>query len=243
MEEHECIEKNCVWFEKHEDAPYWRQKESQKRARKAGKAYKKLVAERERTYLERIREATKNDPNFYAINVEQDGCMYVVRIIKFQNLDYGHYLNVLKPLCDGAQLKFNDIKTTVERKKEIIAKHGLNKVGTVPKVSKVTDVEDSLAVKQYPKLLVEEVDENEYDVQTPTLNVIEDNHFSVEENFVKEFEAPEKVLVEAVLEPDNNDVIDDYDALKAKFGAFVRVRISIARWLLKGTPTVLSMNK
>ena len=85
MEEHDCLGKECIWFVKDEDAPYWQYKAKKKEARKTGKALKKEIATKEKYYLEKMRELTREDSDFYIVNVEwnEKEKQYDVRVITF----------------------------------------------------------------------------------------------------------------------------------------------------------------
>lgn len=130
MEEHDCLGKECIWFVKDENAPYWQYKAKKKEARKTGKALKKEIATKEKYYLEKMRELTREDSDFYIVNVEwnEKEKQYDVRVITFAFIDFPYYVSKFKKACDNIDFKFMPIKASYDKKREIIEVQKIKKV-------------------------------------------------------------------------------------------------------------------
>lgn len=137
MDEHECLEKNCIWFDKHEDAPYWQHKTKQRLARKRGKALKREIKQREEACLELIRELTASDYDFYAVSVEIDDDTLKIRAIQFANVDYLYYKTLFKKHCGVNKVEIVQIQNTNSKKREIVKALGLDNTKSVLANSKV----------------------------------------------------------------------------------------------------------
>lgn len=131
MEQHQCLEKNCHRFEKIETAPYWAHQTIKKQDRKDGKQAKKQAANEADKFLEKIRELTANDFNFYPVACELKKDIYEVRVINFQPFTYSQYLALFVPFAKGRRIHFTTIKADEERKQQIIDKHKIVKIALV----------------------------------------------------------------------------------------------------------------
>ena len=126
MREHECIEKGCKHFQKYEQAPYWKEKEKNKAAKKEARALAKHQETQEQRILELIREETKDDPDFYAISAARDGYRYIVRFVRFAWLDIDDYVQRMKAVC-GVPIYLQEIKNTYEHKLRILEAQGMKR--------------------------------------------------------------------------------------------------------------------
>jgi len=142
MDQHQCLEKNCHRFDKIETAPYWAQQIAKRENRKDGKQAKKQAADEADKFLEKIRELTINDLNFYPIACELKDNTYEVRIINFRSITYSQYLSLFAPFAKGRRIHFTKIKADDERKQQIIDKQKITKVALVeePVIAAQVDV-------------------------------------------------------------------------------------------------------
>lgn len=138
MEQHQCLEKNCHRFEKIETAPYWAHQIIKKQDRKDGKQAKKQAANEADKFLEKIRELTINDFNFYPVACELKKDIYEVRVINFQPFAYSQYLALFVPFAKGRRIHFTTIKADKERKQQIIDKQKIVKIA-LPKEPVITE--------------------------------------------------------------------------------------------------------
>lgn len=148
MDTHQCLEKNCHRFEKIETAPYWSQQITKKQNRKNGKQAKKQAANEADQFLEKIRELTINDFNFYPVACELKDNTYEVRIINFQSFKYAQYLTLFYPFAKGRKIHFTKIKADNKRKHEIIDKQKIVKIA-LPEEPVIT--EQSTVIRENSK--------------------------------------------------------------------------------------------
>lgn len=133
MEKHKCIEKNCPSFQKYENSTYWQVRDRDKSKKKEAKNRAKELKRKKAEYLQKMREATFDDHNVYVVDVEIkdvtsfDKKRYVARIITFNPIDYSHYQNIFANVCDGVRFHFEQVKTTTERKRQIIEMQAIPK--------------------------------------------------------------------------------------------------------------------
>ena len=121
LEEHRCIEKNCRFFQKYEDAQYWREKEKQRKLRKEGKREKKEIQKQEQSILQLFREKTKDFDSFAIVDVSKVGRIFEV---SFVTLEYKH----MQPIVDAVReetkekILLREIKTDKGKKRLLIDK-------------------------------------------------------------------------------------------------------------------------
>lgn len=127
MEQHECLKKQCPGFQKFPEAPYWVQKEKNRRKKLIAKAKKKEIEERKELYLKKIRELTIEDKDFYAVSIEKENGVFIVRFIKFKSIDYKEYIKMFSINCNDARFYLKEIKTNIPQKLKIIETVGIAK--------------------------------------------------------------------------------------------------------------------
>lgn len=125
---HRCLEKQCFGFQKYPEAPYWIQKEESKKKRLEGRNIKKTIKKQKREYLEKIRELTANDKDFYAVAIEYKDGIFILRCVKFKSIDYKEYIKLFSTNCDNARFYIQEIRTYVSKKLQIIEKLGISKI-------------------------------------------------------------------------------------------------------------------
>ena len=87
LREHKCIENNCRYFQKFEEAQYWQQKEKEKQKRKEQQKAKKEIEQFENNITIMAREMVKEMDSIYVINTqkEKNQNTYTVRYISTNN--------------------------------------------------------------------------------------------------------------------------------------------------------------
>lgn len=88
LEEHKCIEKNCSFFQKYEDAQYWKEKEKRKKLRQERKQKDKEKQQSEERLLKLFRERTKHIEDFAITSVIKEGNVFKVSYVSL------HYINL-----------------------------------------------------------------------------------------------------------------------------------------------------
>ena len=126
MKEHQCCERNCRHFQKYEDAQYWKQKEKRKSEKKKAKEIEKKNEKDKQLILEKIRELTATDNNFFAIGVEKEKYTYIVRYVRFEGFDVNKYVKLFI-LTLGVSIFLKEIKTNHENKLNILKVHKLSR--------------------------------------------------------------------------------------------------------------------
>lgn len=124
MREHECVQKGCHYFEKHEDALFWQTKNKNKEEKKAAKAMRKQLEKEQETALNAIRESTASDDTFFAIRVEKTEDLVIVHYIKYGWIDMSRLVYELSQLV-GARVFLKEIKNNLDNKYEILRAQGL----------------------------------------------------------------------------------------------------------------------
>lgn len=124
MKEHQCCERNCRHFQKYEDAQYWKQKEKRKSEKKKAKEIEKQNERDKQLILEKVRELTKEDNDFFAIGVEKERNTYIIRYIRFEKVDITKYIKLFKEVL-GVSIFLKEIKTNYESKLNILKVHKL----------------------------------------------------------------------------------------------------------------------
>lgn len=121
LEEHRCIEKNCNFFQKYEDAQYWQEKEKQRKLRKQRKKEKKEIQKQEQNILCLFREKTKDFDNFAIVGVAKVGKIFEV---SFVTLEYRHMQPIVDAIRDETKEKIllREIKTDKSKKRLLINK-------------------------------------------------------------------------------------------------------------------------
>lgn len=97
MEEHDCLGKQCRYFEKYEEAGYWRElerKQQRKKAAKMQKAARKQQAAKEAAYFEELKVLFQS----YA-----DEAGYTMQIIRVHGIRASIYIYYVSdyPFADG----------------------------------------------------------------------------------------------------------------------------------------------
>lgn len=72
LKEHNCIENNCMYFQKFKESQFWRQKEKEKRNRKEKQRLKKEIEQFEKNITIMAREMVKDINNIYVINTQKN---------------------------------------------------------------------------------------------------------------------------------------------------------------------------
>lgn len=124
MREHECVQKGCHYFEKHEDALFWQTKNKNKEEKKAAKAMRKQLEKEQENALNAIRESTASDDTFFAIRVEKTEDRVIVHYIKYGWIDMSRLVYELSQLV-GARVFLKEIKNNLDNKYEILRAQGL----------------------------------------------------------------------------------------------------------------------
>ena len=122
MEEHECLEKKCPFFQKYEDAPYWREKEKRKKDKQNRKELEKLQKEKEQHILNLFYEETIDLTDFAIVGIKKEGNAYVVSFVTL------NWIPVQK-ITDSVRKKINEkllmreIKTNYQQKCALLDKY------------------------------------------------------------------------------------------------------------------------
>lgn len=120
MEQHQCIERNCHYFQKYPDAEYWQRKAQAKERRQNGKMKAKARAQAEAMVLETIRDITADDDTFFAIRAnETSPGHYTVRYLRFAWVNLATYRAQFEREC-GVRIHLEEIKTDYESKIKIL---------------------------------------------------------------------------------------------------------------------------
>lgn len=124
MKEHECVQKGCHYFEKHEDALFWQTKNKNKEEKKAAKALRKQTEKEQADALEAIRAHTTNDGDFFAIRVDKEEDRFVVYFIRYGWIDLSQYVYELSHVI-GARVFLKEIKNNLDAKHAILRAQNL----------------------------------------------------------------------------------------------------------------------
>lgn len=119
MREHECVQKGCNYFEKHEEAIFWQTKQKNKEVKQQAKAERKQRESKERGVLDAIRTHTSGDDCFFAIRAELSEDMVILHYIKYGWIDIPRYVYEFSTLC-GTRIYLKEIKATAQMKREIL---------------------------------------------------------------------------------------------------------------------------
>ena len=128
LKEHECIQKQCKYFQKYEDSPYWKRKAEIKEKKRERKDMKKQQEAKQQGILSTIRALTEEDPDFFAISVEKgtgvNKHQYIVRFVRFAWIDLTYYAKLFRERC-GVSVYLREIKTSYDMKLQILQAHHL----------------------------------------------------------------------------------------------------------------------
>lgn len=126
LEEHKCIEKNCSFFQKYPDAPYWREKEKRKQNRQNKKELEKISKMKENSVFDLFKNETIDLDNFALVGIKKEGNVYIV---SFVTLDW----IPVQRITDNVRKKTNEkvlmreIKTNYQQKCALIEKYKTKK--------------------------------------------------------------------------------------------------------------------
>lgn len=119
LDEHKCIEKECSFFQKYEDAPYWIEKEKRKKLRKERKQKEKEKQKSEEKILQLFREKTKTIDGFAITSVVKNGNIFKVSYVSLHSVNLQHELDAVKKEMN-CRIYLNEIKTSKSQKKILI---------------------------------------------------------------------------------------------------------------------------
>jgi hypothetical protein len=125
LKEHKCIENNCVYFQKFEDAPYWRQKEKEKKTRKEKQKERKTIEQCEKNLTIMAREMVNENNDICVINVHRNEKedTYTIRYVSTNNeRDIAELQNKLSEQSNK-KCQWVSIKATPETRNALIQKY------------------------------------------------------------------------------------------------------------------------
>ena len=125
LKEHKCIEQKCVYFQKYEDAIYWKEKEKIKERRRQSQEKAKEKEKKENFVNETAREIVKDIPTLYIVGTQKDETKntYITRYVTTEFVPSVYLLQ--EKLCEKTKerCKLVCINANAETKREIIKKH------------------------------------------------------------------------------------------------------------------------
>lgn len=125
LKEHKCIEQKCVYFQKYEDAQYWKEKEKTRQKRKEAQAKAKEKELKENFVNEIARSIVKDIDTLYIVGTQKDETRntYITRYVATEFTPNVYLLQ--EKLCEMTKerCKLVCINANAETKREIIKKH------------------------------------------------------------------------------------------------------------------------
>lgn len=118
-DEHQCNEKGCHYFEKFEDAPYWKIKEQQKQDRFDGKQLKKQIEELKTAIYNDVVLWTYKISDFAILSVDFNDNTYIIRCATLRSVNLSHILRKIHEKY-GVKTKVVFIENTYYFRKNII---------------------------------------------------------------------------------------------------------------------------
>lgn len=122
MVEHQCIEKQCPFFQKYEDAPYWKEKEKRKKDKQNRKELEKIQKEKEQSVLMLFRNETLDLSDFAIIGIKQEGKVYVVSFVTLNWIPVQQITDAVRKKTNEKVL-MREIKTNYQQKCALIEKY------------------------------------------------------------------------------------------------------------------------
>lgn len=125
MAQHQCVEKECVFFEKFKDCSYWIHKEKEKALKSKSsdlRAEKALRSRNANFLLARFRELTKDIEGFGVAGVEYKDGVYMARFVAVRFVDVSYLKECASKLGSelGLVVRFYFIKNTPDIRFKIL---------------------------------------------------------------------------------------------------------------------------
>lgn len=126
MDEHQCIEKQCPFFQKYEDAPYWKEKEKRKKDRQNRKELEKIEKEKEQSVMTLFKNETADLDDFAIIDIKREGRVFVVSFVTLNWIPVQVITNNVRKKTNEKVL-MREIKTNYQQKCALIDKYSTKK--------------------------------------------------------------------------------------------------------------------
>lgn len=128
LEEHKCIEKNCSFFQKYEDAPYWKEKEKRKKLRQERKQKEKEKQNAEEKLLNLFRNKTQHIEDFAITSVVKEGNVFKVSYVSLYYVNLNYELQQIRQETKN-KIFLREIKGSKSEKKIMIERVRQKKAG------------------------------------------------------------------------------------------------------------------
>ena len=121
MDEHQCVERKCEFFEKFQDSEYWKRKTKIKEDRISGKLEKKRIDQTCNIIYSELESIFANNDNIAILRVEHSHNVYVAW---FATIGFDGTSNIVQNIATkyNVQIKIMYIQNTYRFRKELIQK-------------------------------------------------------------------------------------------------------------------------
>lgn len=121
MQQHECLEKGCPFFERFENRPYWIQRQKRKDERISGKMKKLSLAQKQEDIFCDFRKITLHIEGFAVAGCEFKDGYFVLRCVALQPVELRKYVGLISQKY-SARIQARFIKNTYEMRKMLVDK-------------------------------------------------------------------------------------------------------------------------
>ena len=121
IDEHQCIERHCEYFEKFKNSEYWQRKAKIKENRKAAKLEKKYIEQICQSINQDLKTIFANNSNIAFLNIEYANGVYVAR---FVTIGFEGTYDIVQSIAQKykVKIKISYIQNTYKFRKELIKK-------------------------------------------------------------------------------------------------------------------------